>query len=451
MGELFGTDGVRGVANTELTPELAMAIARATVAVISTNMATKPKILIGKDTRISSDMLEAALAAGICSMGADAVMLGFIPTPAVAFLIGELGATAGIVVSASHNPMEFNGIKVLGQGGLKLDDELEEKIEAYIKNESQTGRPIGREIGSISFSQNAEEIYVKHLVESVDVSLKGIKVAVDCANGASYMVAQKVFGALEIDAVFTAVNPDGVNINDNVGSTHMDNIVETTLKDGCDVGIAYDGDADRCLAVDEVGNIINGDKLIAIFAKEMKIEGNLAADTAVVTVMSNLGFYEFCKDNGINVVTTAVGDRQVLEAMLEHGYSVGGEESGHIILSEYATTGDGILTSLKLLSCMAKTGKKASELANEIPVYPQILKSVSATPNQKDFFNKSQEIKTYLADVEKAVAESGRILVRCSGTEPIIRVLVEGKHQQEIESITDDICSQLNIMLAGVE
>ena len=448
--KLFGTDGVRGVANSELSPALAMDIGKAAVQVLSDSYLSRAKILIGKDTRVSSDMLESALAAGICSMGADVVLLGFIPTPAVAYLVKQLGASLGIVVSASHNPVEFNGIKILGPEGFKLADELEEKIEKCIDEQDFGSIKIGAELGSVSFHLNAVSDYVEHLKECIPGPFAELKVAVDCANGAAFDVARKTFAELNINATFTAVTPNGSNINDKVGSTHIESIAQLTVSTESDIGIAYDGDADRCLAVDENGELIDGDKIIAIFAKYLKAKNRLAKDTAVVTVMSNPGFFEFCKENDINVATSAVGDRYVLEEMLIEGYVLGGEQSGHVILFDYAKTGDGVLTSLLLLKILAESSLKASELAGEIFIYPQVLKSVAATANQKKAFNESEEIKVFIADMEKELTGSGRILVRCSGTEPIIRVLVEGRHIDVIEGIAQTICSRLEEMLSEV-
>lgn len=450
MARLFGTDGVRGVANSELTAEFALDLGKATVSVLSRDTTAKAKILIGKDTRISSDMLEAAIAAGICSMGADVVMLGFIPTPAVAYLITLYNADAGIVVSASHNPMEFNGIKVLGSMGFKLTDEQEDEIEESIKKKDFSIPKVGKEIGSISFLTNAANDYIEHLVGSVEGSLEGLKVAVDCANGSAFEVAKRVFDALNIDAIFSATTPDGININDRVGSTHLENISEMTVTNDCDIGIAYDGDADRCIAVDENGMEIDGDKIISILAKQMKTEGRLSNNTAVFTVMTNLGTLQYCKDNDIDTVTTAVGDRYVLEEMLRKGYSIGGEQSGHVIILENATTGDGILTSLKFIDCLKKSKQKASNLVAEIPIYPQVLRMIEANTAQKKYFNENKEVKDYLELMKDDFSKSGRILVRSSGTEPVIRVLVEGMNQEEVEEIVESICNRLIEMLSEV-
>jgi len=441
MARLFGTDGVRGVANRELTPELAMDIGRAAVTALTGDTSKRAKILIGKDTRVSSDMLESALAAGICSAGADVLMLGFIPTPAVAYLVTEYGADAGAVISASHNPMEFNGIKFFDSAGYKLPDETEDEIERLIGEKEKTERKTGSEIGQISFANSASDDYVSHLVESIGKGLEGIRVAVDCANGAAFLTAQKLFLRLGADAVFTATEPDGRNINDSVGSTHLESLKVLMETSGAKVGVAFDGDADRCLAMDENGDEIDGDMLIGIIAKYLKASGKLAGNTVVVTVMTNLGFEEFCRKNQINAVRTAVGDRYVLEEMRRQGFSLGGEQSGHVILSEYSTTGDGQLTAAMFLRVLKESGKNASELASEMPQFPQTLKQVSADAGQKETYAKDPEIAAYIKKQQEALGTSGRILVRPSGTEPIIRVLVEGADKTEIDEITDALCA----------
>ncbi|MCL2539058.1 MAG: phosphoglucosamine mutase [Oscillospiraceae bacterium] len=444
MARLFGTDGVRGVANSELTPELAMSIGRAAVTALTKENGKRAKILIGKDTRVSSDMLESALAAGMCSAGADVVLLGFIPTPAVAFLVKEYGAQAGAVISASHNPVQFNGIKFFDANGYKLPDETEDEIERLINEGDGAKRKTGAEVGQISFSAGAVDDYVSHLADCIGCDLKGLFVAVDCANGAAYQTAQKLFSRLGADAVFTAAEPDGRNINDNVGSTHLESLEKLMGETGAKVGIAFDGDADRCLAMDEKGCEIDGDKLIGIIAKYLKSAGKLAKDTAVVTVMTNLGFEEFCSNNGISAVRTAVGDRYVLEEMLKHGYSVGGEQSGHVIISEYATTGDGQLTAVMFLRILKESGKQASELAGEIPRYPQVLKQVAADEEQKAAYSIDGEIAAFIEEQQAVLGSAGRILVRPSGTEPIIRVMAEGRDMSEIDGITDSICATIS-------
>ena len=450
MARLFGTDGVRGIANSELTVELAVDIGRAAVYVLTKGTVKKARVLIGKDTRISSDMLESALAAGICSAGADVEILGFIPTPAVAYLIKKYKADAGIVISASHNPMEYNGIKIFGSSGYKLADEIEDEIEEYIKNKESINPGTRAEIGSVSFSVNAVNDYADYICGFVDAPISGVKVAVDCANGASYDVARRVLERLGADAVFTAVTPDGRNINDNVGSTHLESIKELTVSSKADIGIAFDGDADRCIAVDESGEEIDGDKIIGIFAKNLIAEGKLSKNTAVVTVMTNLGFEDFCNRYGIKVIRTAVGDRYVLEEMLRGGYILGGEQSGHIIQLNRSTTGDGLLTAVTLLKILERSKLKASELFKEITNYPQVLKSIPASPDQKILFATDNDIGRYINELQQEYDGKCRILVRVSGTEPIIRVMTEGKDQEQIEMLTRSICETLSNMLSRI-
>ena len=444
MARLFGTDGVRGVANSGLTPELAMAIGRAAVATRKDYENKRMKILIGKDTRVSSDMLENALAAGICSAGADVLLLGFIPTPALAYLVREYGADAGVMITASHNPMEFNGIKIINGDGYKLPDAAEDEIEEYInKGDTPEKRGTGRKVGSVSYSKSAVDDYVGHLYDLVGCDLSGLKVAMDCANGAACETAQKLFGRLGADVVFTAVSPDGFNINDRVGSTHLESIKDLTVKTGADIGIAFDGDADRCLAVDENGEEIDGDVIIGMFAKYLKKKGKLARDPTAVTIMSNLGLEVFCRNNGITMVRTAVGDRYVLEEMLKEGYSLGGEQSGHVILSEYATTGDGQLTAVFLLRILKESGSKASGLAGEIPRYPQIHASVGADADQKAAFDADAGIKDYIKELELSLGGDYRMVVRVSGTEPIIRVMAEGKELSKVEETVLGISNKI--------
>ena len=439
MGVLFGTDGVRGIANEDLSCELAMKIGRATAKVLSGISEKRPTILIGKDTRVSSDMLESAISAGICSVGADVMLLGIIPTPAVAYLVKKYGATAGIVISASHNTVEFNGIKIFNSEGFKLADELENKIEELITNmydaiELCANGGIGRVYRSIT----AEKDYVDHLFECAGCDLSDLRIAVDCANGASYKTAKEFFARSRAELFFTADNPDGTNINRGVGSTHLDNISRTVLENRCDIGVAFDGDADRCLAVDENGDEIDGDKIIAVFAKTLKDEGSLKGGAAVVTVMTNLGFVNYCDGFGVKTVRTSVGDRYVLEEMLKSGYNLGGEQSGHIIQLDYGTTGDGELTAAKLLSILAKDGCKASELVNEIKKFPQILVNVSADKEQREFYKTDIVSTDYIYKCEAGL-NNGRVLVRVSGTEPLIRIMVEGENLEEIESVAGDI------------
>ncbi len=442
MARLFGTDGVRGIANSELTPELAMDIGRAVAFLLAKDSGKRAKILIGKDTRVSSDMLENALAAGLCSAGADVVLLGFIPTPAVAYLVREYQADAGVVISASHNTMEYNGIKIFNSGGFKLADEIEDEIEAHIKT-GDAVRKTGGEVGSVSFSGAASDDYVDYLESCIDGDLSGVHVVIDCANGASYETARKLFRRLKADADFIAVAPDGRNINAGVGSTHLDALKQRVVETGADIGIAFDGDADRCLAVDETGEEIDGDQIIGVIAKQMKKENRLKKDTAVVTVYSNMGFVDFCSGYGIKTVRTATGDRYVLEEMLREGYSVGGEQSGHVILLDHSTTGDGELTAAKFLSILKNSEKRASELAGEVKKYPQVLKNVKADKEQKTKFQNDQEIASFLKQQESILGNSGRILVRVSGTEPLIRIMVECSDPVLMNSVADAIEQKL--------
>ncbi len=435
MGRLFGTDGVRGVANSELTCELAMNIGRAAAMVLLDNEDTseKPTILIGKDTRISSDMLEGALTAGLCSVGANVVHLGTVPTPAVAYLVKKYNANAGIMISASHNPHEFNGIKIFNSDGYKLPDALEDKIEALINGECEKfAVPVGRNLGSVRTAPEAIDEYIDHIAGSIEGSLEGIKVAVDCSNGSASATARRLFTKLGAD--FTIINdtPDGININEKCGSTHIEGLSDFVKAHNMDCGVAYDGDADRCLAVDENGELVDGDFLIAICAKALKDIGKLSNNTVVGTVMTNMGFTKFCEKNDINFISTSVGDRYVLENMLENNYNIGGEQSGHIIFLDYGTTGDGQLTSVQLLSIIKKSGKTLSQLAGIMKRYPQVLINVKVATEKKDQYFTDNTIKTEIDKVEEELSNRGRILVRPSGTEPLIRVMLEGEDYSEI-------------------
>lgn len=443
MGRLFGTDGVRGVANTELNCELAMNLGRAAALVLTEETHHRPRILIGKDTRISSDMLEAAMTAGICSVGADALVLGFVPTPAVAYLVRNMGADAGIMISASHNPMEYNGIKIFNGSGYKLSDKLEEKIEAIVIDKSKAV-PIkaGAGVGRVIKSESAVEDYIEHLKATSNTDLTGLMVAVDCANGSSSATARRVFEETGAKFYFMSEEPDGVNINKDCGSTHLEKLREFMKNNSdYDIGVAFDGDADRCLAVDENGEIIDGDKLIAIFAESLKEQGRLKSDTAVVTVMSNFGFFKFAEENGIKAAKTKVGDRYVLEKMMDGGFVIGGEQSGHIIFLDYASTGDGELTALQLLSILKKSGKKASELAKVMECYPQVMVNVKVSSGDKNSILALQDVKDAIAKAASEIADDGRIVVRASGTEPLIRVMVEGKNLESIQRLADGVAA----------
>lgn len=440
MGRLFGTDGARGVANSEITCELAMQIGRAAAMVLTENLEHRPKVMIGMDTRASGEMLESAIAAGLCSVGADVLLLGVLPTPAVAFLVKEYGYDAGVMISASHNPCEYNGIKIFQSTGYKLPDALENEIEAIILDEVKTPPVmIGGDVGRVTRAEHAVEDYIQHLLSTTDTRCDGMKIAIDCANGSASVTARTVFESLGAQCIVIHDKPDGVNINRDCGSTHMESLQKCVLENNCDLGFAFDGDADRMLAVDDTGNVVDGDKAIAICAKYMQSQGTLHKDTAVVTVMSNMGFFKFCDDNGIHCERTKVGDRYVLENMLEHGYSIGGEQSGHIIFLDYATTGDGQLSAIQLLRVLAHTGKKLQMLADEMEVYPQVLINVRVSNYGRVRFADDKEIKNAIASAEEELGDTGRVLVRVSGTEPLVRVMLEGKDQQKIRELGESI------------
>ena len=442
MGRLFGTDGARGIANKELTCELATNIGRAAAYVLTEKTTEKPVVLIGKDTRVSSNMLEMALAAGLCSVGADVVLVGFVPTPAIAYLVKERNADAGIMISASHNPCEYNGIKIFDGNGYKLPDSLEEEIESLVLDDmSPISFPTGGDVGSVFHRYDLIDNYIDHIVESVNADLTGMKIAIDCANGCASYTAEKLFKKLGAECYMMHDNPNGVNINLNCGSTHMDDLIDYVNGHDVDLGLAFDGDSDRCLAVDENGKLIDGDRLIAVFALDMKRNGTLTDDAAVVTVMTNMGFKLFAKENGIEVIETKVGDRYVLEQMVKHDYKIGGEQSGHIIFKKYATTGDGQLSGAMFASILAKSGKSASETASVMTVLPQTLKNISATPELKAMLNTDEDIKKAISDASDALGDRGRILVRASGTEPLIRVMLEGENIAEIKKIAKQVAA----------
>ena len=442
MGRLFGTDGARGIANKELTCELATNIGRAAAYVLTEKTTEKPVVLIGKDTRVSSNMLEMALAAGLCSVGADVVLVGFVPTPAIAYLVKERDADAGIMISASHNPCEYNGIKIFDGNGYKLPDSLEEEIVSLVLDDmSPFSFPTGGDVGSVFHRYDLIDNYIDHIVESVNADLTGMKIAIDCANGCASYTAEKLFKKLGAECYMMHDNPNGVNINLNCGSTHMDDLIDYVNGHDVDLGLAFDGDSDRCLAVDENGKLIDGDRLIAVFALDMKRNGTLTDEAAVVTVMTNMGFKLFAKENGIEVIETKVGDRYVLEQMVKHDYKIGGEQSGHIIFKKYATTGDGQLSGAVFASILAKSGKSASETASVMTVLPQTLKNISATPELKAMLNTDKDIKKAISDASDALGDRGRILVRASGTEPLIRVMLEGENIAEIKKIAKQVAA----------
>ncbi len=447
MGRLFGTDGARGVAVTELTCELAMSIGRAAAIVLTQETRHKPKIVIGKDTRISSDVLEAALTAGILSVGADAVSLGYVPTPAVAYLVKERGADAGVMISASHNSMEFNGIKLFAGTGYKLSDEIEEEIEKLVLDEPEkltAALADGASVGRIMQDRNAADDYIRHILSTVNNDLGGLRIALDCANGSASATAEKLFSGRGAQVYLLSSEPNGININDKCGSTNMDNLRKFVTENRCHIGLALAVDADRCLAVDENGVIVDGDKLIAIFASDMAERGTLNKNTAVVTVMTNIGFLHFAKERGIEVITTKVGDRYILEEMIKENYSVGGEQSGHIIFSEFATTGDGQLTAVQLLSIMRRTGKKLSELAAIMERYPQVMINVRVDQKFKEEWKNTPAITEIISQCEEELGSDGRVLVRESGTEPLIRVMLEGKKFDVINGMAKKIADKIS-------
>ncbi|HQJ36563.1 MAG TPA: phosphoglucosamine mutase [Bacillota bacterium] len=434
MGRMFGTDGVRGIANKELSPDLAFNLGRIGAYVLTEETHKKPRIAVGKDTRISGDMLEAALIAGICSMGAEAVSLGVLPTPAVAYLTRHMGLDAGVVISASHNPFEYNGIKFFNGEGYKLSDELEDRIESLMLNpENGIANPTGAEIGKKVEVDNAVHGYVDFLKKTIDVNLRGLKIAVDCANGASYIAAPSVLADLGAEIVVINNKPDGTNINVKCGSTHPEGLQKLVVESGAHIGLAFDGDADRLIAVDNRGNIVNGDHMLAIFARHLKGKGMLKKDTVVATVMSNMGLDIAMKREKCNLVKTKVGDRYVLEEMVSMGYSIGGEQSGHIIFLDHNTTGDGLLTALQLLAVVKETGKKLSDLASIMKELPQVLVNAKVKNENKDKYMKDEDIAQMIASLEKKLKGRGRVLIRPSGTEPLVRVMLEGANEAEIK------------------
>lgn len=442
MGRLFGTDGARGIANSELTCELAMNIGRAAAYVLTKHAEARPKVLIGKDTRVSSSMLEMALASGLCSVGADVVLAGFIPTPAVAYLVANSGADCGVMISASHNPCEYNGIKLFDKDGYKLPDCIEEEIESIVLDNSvELTMPTGGEVGNVFYRPDYINKYINHIVSSIDVKLDGLNIAIDCANGCASSTAEKIFSTLGAKCHMIHDNPNGVNINAHCGSTHMEDLIDYVNANGMDLGLAFDGDSDRCLAVDECGKLIDGDKLIAVFAKEFKRYGKLNGDAAVVTVMSNIGFKHFARENGINVIETAVGDRYVLEEMLKNNYSIGGEQSGHIIFKDFATTGDGQLSGVQFAAAMVNNKKSASQLASVMESFPQTMINVTVNSDGKAKLKTDEKINESIENAATTLGDDGRILVRASGTEPLIRVMIEGKDIHLINKLARDVAA----------
>ena len=450
MRKYFGTDGIRRIANTELTPDLVYKVAKAGAYVLSKHTDHAPTILIGRDTRLSGTLIESAMVAGFLSYGANVKLLGVIPTPAVAYLAvayltRKLKADAGVVISASHNTYEFNGIKYFSNKGMKIPDTLEEEIEEVMESgKLDELTAIGDKIGTSEYALDLEDEYVYFFRKNFDDEIeqynnKDFIVGLDTANGATYQVAEKVFKSLGINYKIINNNPNGININDGCGSTHLEGLKKYVVENKLSLGVAYDGDGDRCLAVDEKGNEIDGDKILAIISQSLRRKGKLSKDTIVATVMSNLGLNKYTRDNGLELIQTKVGDRYVLEEMLKDGFNLGGEQSGHVILLDYNPTGDGILTSLMLIKTILEEGKNASELGDEIKLYPQVLVNAKVNSDKKYDYKDNKEIKDAIEKLEKEFAGQGRVLIRPSGTEPLVRVMIEGENQDYITKKAQEI------------
>jgi phosphoglucosamine mutase len=447
MGKYFGTDGVRGVANSELTPELAFKIGRFGGYVL-TKDTERPKVIIGRDTRISGHMLEGALVAGLLSIGAEVMRLGVISTPGVAFLTKALGAQAGVMISASHNPVQDNGIKYFGPDGYKLSDEQELEIESLMDQEVDTlPRPVGEHLGQVNDYFEGGQKYLQFLKQTVDEDFTGIHVALDCAHGATSSLATHLFADLDADVSTMGTSPNGLNINAGVGSTHPEALAAFLKEKNADIGLAFDGDGDRLIAVDENGEIVDGDQIMYICARFLNSEGRLKKNTVVSTIMSNLGFYKALEEHEINSIPTAVGDRYVVEEMKKNDYNLGGEQSGHIIFLDYNTTGDGLLTGLQLVNIMKLTGKKLSELAGEMKKYPQLLINVKVTDKYR--VTENEKVKEIIESVEQEMNGNGRILVRPSGTEPLVRVMAEAPTEEQcrkyVERIVDIVKQEMGL------
>lgn len=438
MGKYFGTDGVRGVANSELTPELAFKLGRFGGYVLTKDTTERPKVLIGRDTRISGEMLEGALVAGLISVGAEVMRLGVISTPGVAYLTRVMSGNAGVMISASHNPVADNGIKFFGSDGFKLSDEQEAEIEALLDQEEDSlPRPTGVDLGSVSDYFEGGLKYIQYLKQIVDEDFTGIHIALDCAHGATSSLATHLFADLEADLSSMGSSPNGLNINEGVGSTHPEKLAAMVVEKGADIGLAFDGDGDRLIAVDEKGQIVDGDQIMYICAKYLNSKGRLNKNTVVSTVMSNMGFYKGLEEENIESIQTKVGDRYVVEAMRAGGYNVGGEQSGHIVFIDYNTTGDGLLSGLQLVNTMKMTGKKLSELAAEMTIFPQRLINVRVT--DKNAVTENTLVAETISTVESEMNGNGRVLVRASGTEPLVRVMVEAATQEEC----DEYCTRI--------
>ncbi len=440
MARMFGTDGVRGVAGSELTIELATKLGQAGAYVLTKEQEHQATIIVGCDTRISGGMLASALMAGICSVGANAIFVGVMPTPAIAYLTRKHKVDAGVVISASHNPMEFNGIKFFNGEGYKLSDALEDEIEALIKDNMKNIKlPIGSGVGKIDYRFDLRDEYVEFIKKCVPVDLTGMKIVIDCAEGAAHYTSVKALSDLGADLVAIHTEPDGTNINANCGSTHMDELKARVVFEKAALGLAFDGDADRMLAVDEKGELVDGDQIMSICGNYMKKKGTLKKDTIVVTVMTNLGFTLMGEKEGINIEKTKVGDRYVLENMMANGYNIGGEQSGHIIFLDENTTGDGLLSALHLLQVVVEEKKPLSELASIMEVLPQALVNAKVPNHKKEQYMEYQEIAEAISALEKKFKGEGRVLIRSSGTEPLVRVMIEGKNQEEIDKDAEEL------------
>lgn len=450
MRKYFGTDGIRRIANTELTPELVYRVAKAGAYALSKHTDHTPTILIGRDTRISGTLIESAMTAGFLSYGANVKLLGVMPTPAVAYLTRKLNADASVVISASHNTFEFNGVKYFSNKGMKIPDEIEEEIEEVMESDEKFKEltAVGEKIGVSEVRTDLNEKYVDFFKEIFAENIKkfnkdNFEVAIDTANGATYKVAEEVFKTLGIKYHIINNNPNGININDNCGSTHLEMLRDYVLSNKLSLGVAYDGDGDRCLAIDELGNIIDGDNLLAIISNYLDKKSMLKNNTVVATVMSNLGLNKYCEKENLKLIQTKVGDRYVLEEMLKNGYNLGGEQSGHIILLDYNPTGDGILTSLMLIQAILESGKTASELAAKLKTYPQVLVNAKVSSDKKYDYEKDEEIKNAIEELEKEFSGNGRVLIRPSGTEPLVRVMIEGEDQNYIEEKATEIAKKI--------
>ncbi len=449
MRRLFGTDGVRGVANDFLTPELALEIGRATATVLIGQKKYKSRVIVGYDTRISSEMLAMAIAAGLSSVGADVVLLGVVSTPAVAYLVGQYGAAAGVMISASHNSYEYNGIKIFGGDGQKLPDDLEEQIESIVLDKNPPAAAAESDkIGRVTVADDAARTYAEHLKTIVPNRFDGARIALDCANGSAAKTAEWLFTSLGAECHMLSTSPDGININNKCGSTHMEELAAYVKKHGLDGGAAFDGDADRCLVVDENGDLIDGDMIMAMMSLAMKKEGRLQKDTVVGTIITNFGFSKFCEENGIRFLAAKVGDRYVLEALNLEGLSFGGEQSGHLIFREKATTGDGQLTAAEVFAMMAREQKPLSELASVMRRYPQHMVNLRVTPEQKIAFYTDREVKAVMKETEAAIGERGRLVVRPSGTEPMIRVMMEGDDEALVRTLTESTAQRIQEKLS---